>query len=80
MLNLKKIKSLSFLAIAAVFAVCGEAFASEIDLKIPSLDVAYDVFSYSVTGSQILLYGLVICAFGLLFGLCEFFGIICLCF
>ena len=75
MLNLKKIKSLSFWAIAAVFAVCGEAFASEIDLKIPSLDVAYDVFSYSVTGSQILLYGLVICAFGLLFGLCEFFGI-----
>ncbi len=75
MLNLKKIKSLSFLAMAAVFAVCGEAFASEIDLKIPSLDVAYDVFGYSVTGSQILLYGLVICAFGLLFGLCEFFGI-----
>ena len=49
--------------------------ASEIDLKIPSLDVAYNIFGFSVTGSQILLYGLGVCLVGLLFGLGEFFGI-----
>lgn len=60
---------------AAFFAVVNAASASEIDLKIPSLDVAYNMFGYAVTGSQILLYGLGICALGLLFGLCEFFSI-----
>ena len=48
------------------------AFASEIDLKVPSLDVNYNFWGYTITGSQILLYGLVICAFGFLFGLYEF--------
>ena len=68
-------KSLGVLVFAAVFAVSGNAFASEMDLKVPSLDVVYDIFGYSVTGAQILLYGLGLCAFGMLFGLYEFFGI-----
>ena len=75
MINLKNIKSLGLAAAAMIIAFAGDAFASEMDLKVPSLDVAYDIFGYSVTGAQILLYGLGLCAFGLLFGLCEYFGI-----
>ena len=75
MMNLKKIKCWSILLVTALLVVSGEALASEIDLKIPSLDVAYNIFGFVVTGSQILLYGLGICVFGLLFGLCEFVGI-----
>ncbi len=48
------------------------AQASEIDLKIPLLDVEYNFWGHAVTGSQILLYGLVICALGMLFGFYEF--------
>ena len=38
------------------------AQASEIDLKIPLLDVEYNFWGHAVTGSQILLYGLIVCA------------------
>lgn len=48
------------------------AAASEIDLKIPSLDVEYNFWGLNITGSAILMYGLAICVFGLLFGLYEF--------
>ena len=75
MFNLKKLKSVGFWVLAFFSLFCSNAFASEIDLKIPSLDVAYNIFGCSVTGSQILLYGLGICLAGLLFGLGEFFGI-----
>ena len=73
MINLKKVKSWG--ALLFTLLVSSNAFASEIDLKIPSLDVAYNIFGITVTGSQILLYGLGVCVFGLLFGLCEFVGI-----
>ncbi len=75
MFNLKKLKSVGFGVLTFFSLFCSNAFASEIDLKIPSLDVAYNIFGCSVTGSQILLYGLGICLAGLLFGLGEFFGI-----
>ena len=75
MINLKNVKSFGVLVAMALLCATQKAFASEMDLKVPSLDVAYDIFGYSVTGSQILLYGLGLCAFGMLFGLCEFFGI-----
>ena len=48
------------------------AQASEIDLKIPLLDVEYNFWGHAVTGSQILLYGLVVCALGIIFGFYEF--------
>ena len=48
------------------------AQASEIDLKIPLLDVEYNFWGHAVTGSQILLYGLIVCALGMLFGFYEF--------
>ena len=48
------------------------AQASEIDLKIPLLDVEYNFWGHAVTGSQILLCGLIVCALGMLFGFYEF--------
>lgn len=48
------------------------AQASEIDLKIPLLDVEYNFWGHAITGSQILLYGLIVCALGMLFGFYEF--------
>ena len=49
-----------------------DAYASEIDLNIPTLDVVFNIFGFAVTGTQILFFGLIVCALGLLFGLCEF--------
>lgn len=70
-------KTGSAIAMIALFlcAFASAAAASEIDLKIPSLDVAYNLFGCTITGSQILLYGLSICGLGAIFGLCEFFKI-----
>ena len=62
MLNFKKIKGVCLWALAFFALFSPEAFASEIDLKIPSLDVAYNILGYSITGSQILLYGLCVCS------------------
>ena len=75
MLKLKKIKGVCLWTLAFFALFSSKAFASEIDLKIPSLDVAYNILGYSITGSQILFYGLGVCLVGLLFGLGEFFGI-----
>ena len=75
MINFRKIKDVTFWTLIASLSFGSNALASEIDLKIPSLDVAYNIFGLSLTGSQILLYGLGVCLVGLLFGLGEFFGI-----
>lgn len=72
------LKKASSVASAIALFLCSFAFpaaASEIDLNIPALDVGYDFWGYSVTGSQILLYGLTICGLGMIFGLYEFFKI-----
>ncbi len=74
MFHMKKIKyavlaAISFLSTTAV------AHASEIDLNVPMLDVPFDMFGHVVTGSEILLYGLGVCALGMLFGLWEFWRI-----
>ncbi|MBP3514711.1 MAG: sodium-translocating pyrophosphatase [Alphaproteobacteria bacterium] len=53
----------------------GNALASEIDLKIPSLDVGYNIFGHAITGSQILFYGMWICVLGMIFGFWEFIKI-----
>ena len=75
MMNLNKIKGVAFWVLAFLMSLAPEAHASEIDLKIPSLDIVYNIFGYSITGSQILLYGLGVCLIGLLFGFGEFLGI-----
>ncbi len=72
------LKKLCSVASASVLFLCSfvtGAAASEIDLKIPSLDVDYNFWGHTITGSQILLYGLIICGFGFIFGLYEFFKI-----
>ena len=69
------LKKLGSIAPAILLFFCiftQSAYASEIDLNIPDLDVNYNFWGFTITGSQILLYGLVICAFGFLFGLGEF--------
>jgi K(+)-stimulated pyrophosphate-energized sodium pump len=48
------------------------ARASEADLKIPPLNVQFDVFGTPVLGTTILGFGLVICALGLVFGFIEY--------
>lgn len=72
MMSLKKWSSFLLTVLLATGFLSGNALASEIDLKIPSLDVAYDIFGYGITGSQILLYGMGICVLGMIFGLYEF--------
>ena len=69
---LKRLKSFALAFCLAVVAGISQAHASEIDLKIPSLDVGYNIFGLALTGSQILMYGLGICVLGMLFGLYEF--------
>ena len=72
MFGLKKIsRMLGAIALLTVAMVKG-AMASEIDLNIPSLDVEYNLFGFSILGSEILFYGLTICILGMLFGLYEF--------
>ena len=71
-------KKLCSVASASVLFLCSfvaSATASEIDLKIPSLDIDYNFWGHTITGSQILLYGLAICGFGFVFGLYEFLKI-----
>lgn len=72
MINLKKFGGLALAGLLTLGFLTGNACASEIDLKIPSLDVVYNIFGLTLTGSQILLYGLGICVLGGLFGLAEF--------
>ena len=55
-----------------VISFLGAANASEANLKMPSLDVAFNLFGTQVMGTQILYAGLVIGALGILFGLIEF--------
>ena len=68
MLDIKKISKTVASALLVMLAFTASASASEIDLKVPSLDVAYNIFGYSILGSEILLYGLIVCALGLVFG------------
>ena len=72
MFKMKKLLAL-LAALAPMLALgAGSAAASEIDLKIPSLDVMFDIFGMSVSGVQILAFGLIICVLGMAFGWYEF--------
>jgi K(+)-stimulated pyrophosphate-energized sodium pump len=65
----------SALAAFLTFMTFKDASASEIDLHVPMLDVPFDLFGYTVTGSALLAVGMGICILGMLFGLCEFIRI-----
>lgn len=68
----KTMSKAGLLALAMIFAQLHGAFASEIDLNVPMLNVQYNIFGIATDGAQILTYGLGVCVFGLLFGLYEF--------
>ena len=71
MLKFNKYGKALFIALFSLF-IFQDAYASEIDLNIPTLDVAFNIFGFSVPGTQILFFGLIVCALGMLFGLYEF--------
>jgi len=50
----------------------GTAFASEADLHLPNLDVAFDVLGTQLSGVKILQGGMLVCLLGMAFGLFEF--------
>ena len=72
MLALKKIGNAAAAVLLVMRALMQGAYASEIDLKVPSLDVGYNIWGYAITGSQILMYGIGICVLGMVFGFYEF--------
>ncbi|MBR2299806.1 MAG: sodium-translocating pyrophosphatase [Alphaproteobacteria bacterium] len=74
MFQTKKIKFALMSALSFLLTTV-KAKASEIDLNVPSLDVPFNIFGFEITGSEILACGLGVCAFGMLFGLMEFFRI-----
>ncbi len=73
--SLKKFSGLALAFLLTMGFLSGNALASEIDLKIPSLDVGYNIFGHAITGSQILFYGMWICVLGMIFGFWEFIKI-----
>lgn len=75
MLALKKIGNAAAAVLLVMLALMQGAYASEIDLKVPSLDVGYNIWGYAITGSQILMYGIGICVLGMVFGFYEFIRI-----
>lgn len=72
MLALKKIGNAAAAVLLVMLALMQGAYASEIDLKVPSLDVGYNIWGYAITGSQILMSGIGICVLGMVFGFYEF--------
>ncbi len=59
-------------ALAAILSSGNLAYAGEADLKLPNLDVPFNIFGSTVSGTSILTYGFVIIALGMVFGLREF--------
>jgi K(+)-stimulated pyrophosphate-energized sodium pump len=53
---------------AAIAVSSPTAWASELDLELPVIDTAYNLFGASVSGRALLVGGLVVCALGMLFG------------
>ena len=63
--------------LGAVFGLVASAgaFANEAELKIPEINTAHNIFGIAIGGQALLLIGMVICLFGLAFGMMEFFKI-----
>lgn len=51
------------------------SFASEADLKVPDLSVAFNLFGSSIQGTHILYSGIVVALLGIVFGLIEYMKI-----
>lgn len=55
-----------------LFFMSNTTWASEADLKVPNLDVTFNILGNDVTGHGILWFGILVCALGMIFGLVEF--------
>lgn len=71
-----KLSKIAFATLAVLFSFVSGAFASEMDLNIPFLNLAeYNFFGFEINGDQLLMGGMGICLLGMIFGLWEFFSI-----
>jgi len=71
-------KSMNYFCAMLAMVLVGparSAFASEADLRIPNLDVMFNLFGFQVSGIVILQAGLLVCVAGMIFGLVEFLRI-----
>jgi K(+)-stimulated pyrophosphate-energized sodium pump len=68
----KNLVKKSLLAVAGVALSVSSAFASESDLILPDLSTVYFL---GINGRSLLMFGLIICAFGLLFGMVQYLRI-----
>ena len=48
------------------------AYASEIDLHIPQMDVVFNIFGHPIEGTLLLSFGLAVCILGMFFGFISF--------
>lgn len=67
--RLTRFMSQALLGAAAFWSA--PVFASEANLKLPTLDVNYTIMGMQLSGASILTWGLVICALGMVWGILE---------
>ncbi|MEW6055527.1 MAG: sodium-translocating pyrophosphatase [Bdellovibrionota bacterium] len=72
-MNTSKLLPVLVAAISLLASTVG--FASEADLKIPELTNTFNIFGNTVTGNDILGFGIIVSLLGMGFGLYEFFRI-----
>ncbi|MBR1601254.1 MAG: sodium-translocating pyrophosphatase [Alphaproteobacteria bacterium] len=76
MLRRTNICKVAVAALIVFFSAISGAYASELDLIIPSLSRAtYSIFGINFDGDLLLMAGMGICLLGMIFGLWEFFSI-----
>ena len=69
---IRKISRTGLAVLSVLLTGLHGALASEIDLKVPTLNVPYNIWGWATDGAEILTYGLGICVLGLIFGFYEF--------
>jgi len=74
-LHLLKAQLMYTLAFIFIHFLPLTSHASEADIKIPTLDIGFDVFGIHLTGANILYSGILVCTLGLIFGVVEFLKI-----
>jgi K(+)-stimulated pyrophosphate-energized sodium pump len=71
-----KISKVVLATLASLFSSLNKANASDLDLEIPDLGQAvYEFGSSTIQGNTLLMYGMIVCLLGMIFGLWEFFRI-----
>ena len=63
---------IAFFSLLAVLLDSSAAYASEAELHIPPLNTIFNIFGSQVSGTSILMAGMVVSALGMVFGLVEF--------